>query len=66
MSFPSNPINAGWFKHRTSIDHFGGAEFDCPGCAERHDGERYRAILGGHRGVGAPTNVQPYSALHST
>ncbi len=61
MPFPScNPIDAGWFERRTPVDHLGAAAFDCPGCAERRDGERYRAILGGHGGVGAPIYVQPF------
>lgn len=66
MPFPTvNPIDSGWFERRAPVDHLGPNEFECPNCGPV-TGDRYRAILGGHGGVGAPAVVRLFLKRKST
>ena len=67
MSLPAvNPIDSGWFRRGTPIDHLGTVTVDCRACGSKQRAERYKVILGSSGGLGAPVFVAPFLKRRST
>lgn len=67
MPLPTpNPIDEGWLKRGTPVDPLGATSFECPTCGPSTEGQRYRVIMDGWGGVGAPYFIRPFLKRSST
>lgn len=55
-----NPVDAGYLSRGGAVDHLGRATIHCKACGNEQMAERYKMILGGNFGFGAPVFVKPF------
>jgi len=61
-----NPVDAGYLGRGGSVDHLGRTNIYCRACGNEQAAERYKMILGGNVGFGAPVFVKPFLHHSST
>lgn len=61
-----DPISEGWIARGAPIDHLSTHTSECAVCGDQTTQDRYRVILGGWGGLGAPFFVRAFTRRSST